>query len=97
MLAGLVIQIITFTIFIIVAVHFDVVVAKSGRRGGRWRWLMNALYGACALILVISEIFTSHYSNVRYADRCSIILNKQNKKSSDGLYFYVCILGCAIL
>jgi hypothetical protein len=53
-LAGLVIQIITFTFFTIVAVHFDIVVAKSGKHGGKWRWLMKALYAACTLILVIS-------------------------------------------
>ncbi len=53
MLVGLVIQIITFTFFTIVAIHFDIVVAKSGRHGEKWRWLMKALYGACALILVI--------------------------------------------
>jgi len=63
-LVGLVIQIITFSFFTIVAVHFDIVVAKSGRHGGKWRWLMKALYAACALILVISEIVTSHYSKM---------------------------------
>jgi hypothetical protein len=54
LLAGLVIQIITFAIFIVCAVHFDVTVAKSGRHGEKWRWLMRALYAACAFILVIS-------------------------------------------
>ncbi len=61
MLVGLVIQIITFSFFTIVAVHFDIAAAKGGNHGGKWRWLMKALYTACALILVISEIVTSHY------------------------------------
>jgi len=64
LLAGLVIQIITFAIFVVCAVHYDIVVAKSGRHGERWRWLMKALYLACALILVIGFIFTSHCSEI---------------------------------
>jgi hypothetical protein len=64
LLAGLVIQIITFSVFITCAIHFDVVVAKSGRHGGKWRWLMKALYVACTLIMVISYIFKIHYSEI---------------------------------
>jgi hypothetical protein len=54
LLVGLIIQIVTFAFFTVCAIHFDVVVAKSGRHGGKWRWLMKALYAACALILVTS-------------------------------------------
>ncbi len=64
LLAGLVIQIITFGFFTTCAVHFDVTVAKSGRHGGKWRWLMKALYSACALILVSSYIFESYYPEI---------------------------------
>jgi hypothetical protein len=53
LLAGLIIQILAFGFFTVCAIHFDVTVAKSGRRGGKWRWLMKALYAGCALILVI--------------------------------------------
>jgi hypothetical protein len=56
LLAGLIIQIITFGFFTVCAIHFDVAVAKSGRHGGKWRWLMKSLYAACALILVIIYI-----------------------------------------
>jgi hypothetical protein len=53
LIGGLIIQIVTFAFFIIVAIHFDVTVAMSGQHGGKWRWLMTALYMASALILVI--------------------------------------------
>ena len=52
LLAGLIIQIFAFAFFTVCAIHFDIIVAKSGRQGGKWRWLMKALYGGCALILV---------------------------------------------
>ncbi len=52
LLAGLIIQILAFAFFSICAIHFDIVVAKSGRRDGKWRYLMKALYAACAFILV---------------------------------------------
>jgi hypothetical protein len=52
LLAGLIIQILAFSFFTVCAIHFDIVVAKSGQRGGKWRWLMKALYGGCTLILV---------------------------------------------
>jgi hypothetical protein len=68
LLGGLVIQIITFAFFTVCAIHFDVTVAKSGRHGGKWRWLMRALYAACALILVINYIFASHYSEILPVD-----------------------------
>ncbi|CAF1102122.1 unnamed protein product [Adineta steineri] len=54
LLAGLIIQIVTFAFFTICAVHYDVVVYKSGQHGGRWRWSMRALYVVCALILARS-------------------------------------------
>ena len=64
LVAGLIIQIGTFGFFTICAIHFDVVVAKSGRHGGKWRWLMKALYAACALILVSIHIFARHCSEI---------------------------------
>jgi hypothetical protein len=64
LLAGLVIQIVTFAFFTVCAIHFDITVAKSGRHGGKWRWLMKALYAACALILVSSYTFASHCSEI---------------------------------
>ena len=62
LLAGLIIQILTFAFFTICAIHFDIVVAKSGRPGGKWRQLMKALYAACTLILVSS--YCSEISSV---------------------------------
>jgi hypothetical protein len=52
LLVGLIIQIVAFAFFTICAIHFDIVVAKSGQRGGKWRWLIKTLYAACAFILV---------------------------------------------
>ncbi len=49
LLAGLVIQVVTFTFFITIAVHFNVTVGKTGK----WRWLLKGLYVASGLILVI--------------------------------------------
>jgi len=56
LLAGLVIQIATFAFFITLAIHFEVTVGKCGQHGGKWRWLMKALYTASGLILVIDLI-----------------------------------------
>jgi hypothetical protein len=64
LLAGLVIQIITFAFFTIVAVHFDIVVAKSGQHGGKWRQLMKALYAACTLVLVTNHCCENSSENV---------------------------------
>jgi hypothetical protein len=63
LLGGLVIQVVTFAFFIIIAVHFDITVAKSGQHGGKWRWLMKSLYTASGLILVIYLIVFDHKMN----------------------------------
>ncbi len=76
LLVGLVIQIITFAFFTIVAIHFDIVVAKSGRHGGKWRQLMKALYAACALVLV-----TRHCSKI----------SSENVDNSIKFHNYLCI------
>jgi hypothetical protein len=56
LIGGLGVQVLTFTFFITIAIHFDITVAMSGKNGGKWRWLMTALYLASGLILVIDLI-----------------------------------------
>ncbi|CAF1054443.1 unnamed protein product [Adineta ricciae] len=59
LLAGLIVQVVTFLFFIICAVHFHIDTIQNGKNG-KWKWLMMSLYIDCALILV-SQHMEEHW------------------------------------